>query len=49
MSQQFRRVLYAALPEWLEPAYRSGFTFDEAVVDAAKLLDGAPPAALAGV
>ena len=38
ISQQFRRILYAALPEWLEAAYRNQLTFDEAVKDAEKLL-----------
>lgn len=38
ISQQFKRVLYAALPEWLEPAYRNALTFDQAIDDAEKLL-----------
>lgn len=38
ISQQFRRVVYGALPEWLEPAYRRTLTFDQAVKDAETLL-----------
>jgi len=38
ISQQFRRVLFASLPEWLEKAYRNSLTFDEALADAEKLL-----------
>lgn len=38
MSQQFRRVVYAALPEWLEPAYRNQLTLEQAIKDAEKLL-----------
>lgn len=39
MSQQFRRWLHAALPEWLQPAYRNDLTMEEAIADAEKLLD----------
>ncbi|MDO8510472.1 MAG: helicase C-terminal domain-containing protein [bacterium] len=38
ISQQFRRVLFAALPEWLQKSYRGEITFDEAVKDAERLL-----------
>lgn len=38
ISQQFKRVLYAALPDWLEPAYRRQFTLDQAIADAEALL-----------
>lgn len=38
ISQQFKRVLFPALPSWLEKAYRSKFTFEEALADAEKLL-----------
>lgn len=38
MSQQFRRFLFGALPEWLRPAYRKDMTADQCVADALKLL-----------
>jgi Rad3-related DNA helicase len=38
VSQQFKRILFASLPEWLEKAYRNGFTLDQALADAEKLL-----------
>jgi Rad3-related DNA helicase len=38
ISQQFRRVLFAALPEWLKKAYRRDFTFEQCLADAEKLL-----------
>ena len=38
ISQQFKRILFGALPEWLEKAYRNQFTFEEALNDAEKLL-----------
>lgn len=38
ISQQFRRVLFAALPEWLQKAYRNQFTFEEALADVEALL-----------
>lgn len=38
ISQQFKRILFGALPEWLQPAYCNQFTFDQAVKDAEKLL-----------
>ena len=37
-SAQFRRFVYAALPEWLEPSYRSDMTLGECIKDAKKLL-----------
>ncbi|TSC93842.1 MAG: hypothetical protein CEN87_742 [Parcubacteria group bacterium Licking1014_1] len=40
ISQQFRRVLFASLPEWLEKAYRNSLTLDEVLADAEKLLGG---------
>lgn len=39
ISQQFRRFLFAALPQWLEPAYRGDSTFDECVEETMKLLE----------
>lgn len=39
ISQQFKRILFASLPEWLEKAYRNSLTFDEALADAEKLLE----------
>lgn len=38
MSQQFRRFLYPALPEWLKPAYNAGLTMEQAVGETMKLL-----------
>ncbi len=38
VSQQFRRVLFAALPKWLEGAYRRDMTWEQAIVDAEGLL-----------
>lgn len=38
ISQQFKRILFAALPKWLEEAYRNDFTFDQAVADVKLLL-----------
>lgn len=38
ISQQFRRILYGALPHWLEKAYRREFSFEETLADAEKLL-----------
>lgn len=38
ISQQFRRILFGALPLWLEKAYRNQFTLEEALADAEKML-----------
>lgn len=38
VSQQFRRFLYPALPEWLKTAYNGTLTLDEAVADAIEFL-----------
>lgn len=38
ISQQFRRFLQPALPEWLQSAYCNQFTLEEAVADAETLL-----------
>jgi len=38
ISQQFRRFLFASLPEWLQKAYQGNKTFDECVEEAEKLL-----------
>ncbi len=38
ISQQFKRVLFGALPGWLQKAYRNQFTFEEALADAESLL-----------
>lgn len=38
VSQQFRRVLFGALPKWLEKAYRNAFTLEETLADTEKLL-----------
>lgn len=39
ISQQFRRFLYASLPEWLKPAYRREITLHDCVEDALSLLN----------
>lgn len=39
ISQQFRRFLFASLPEWLEKAYQGQMTLEECVTDAKKLLN----------
>lgn len=39
ISQQFRRFLFAALPEWLQKAYRGDKSFDECVKETEKLLE----------
>lgn len=38
ISQQFRKVVYPALPEWLQPAYRGEWSWEECLVDAEQLL-----------
>jgi len=38
MSQQFRRFLYPALPEWLKPAYNAQLTMEQAAGETMKLL-----------
>lgn len=38
MSQQFRRFLFSALPEWLQPAYRRDVATAKAVEEVLKLL-----------
>jgi len=38
ISQQFRRFVRAALPQWLEPACVARKTFDECIADTMKLL-----------
>jgi len=38
ISQQFKRVLFGALPTWLKPAYRNQLTFEQAIADAEKLI-----------
>ena len=40
ISEQFRRFLFASLPEWLQPAYRGEHTFEEAVTETEELLVG---------
>lgn len=37
-SQQFRRFLFAALPEWLKPAYKGNLTFKECIKEAKEVL-----------
>ncbi len=37
-TQQFRRFLFHALPDWLKPAYRGEKTFDQCVKEAMELL-----------
>ena len=37
-SAQFRRFVYSALPEWLEPSYRGDMTFEQCLEDAESLL-----------
>ena len=39
ISQQFKRILFGALPDWLQKSYRNQFTFEEALTDAEKLLE----------
>ena len=38
ISQQFQRFLFAALPAWLQPAYRRTLKFEQGIEDALKLL-----------
>lgn len=38
VSQQFRRFLFGALPQYLQPSYRGDFTFEESIADSLKLL-----------
>jgi len=38
LSQQFKRVLFASLPEWLETAYRSNLSFEQCLKDTEGLL-----------
>lgn len=38
MSQQFKRFTYGGLPKWLQPAYKSDITFDEAIQQGINLL-----------
>lgn len=38
ISQQYRRFAFGSLPEWLRPAYRGNWSFDDCVKDAMKLL-----------
>lgn len=38
ISQQFRRILFGALPPWLQKAYRNQFTFEQVLDDAEELL-----------
>ncbi|MBI3573185.1 MAG: DEAD/DEAH box helicase family protein [Candidatus Kerfeldbacteria bacterium] len=38
ISQQFRRFLLGSLPKWLEEAYQGGFTFEEGIKEAMKVL-----------
>jgi len=38
VSQQFKRILFSSLPDWLEKAYRNSLTFEETLADAEKLL-----------
>lgn len=38
ISQQFRRFLFASLPEWLEKSYKGQWTLEECILDAEKLL-----------
>lgn len=40
VSQQFKRFVFGALPQYLQPSYRNDLTFDNAVEDALKLLKG---------
>lgn len=39
VSQQFRKILFSALPEWLQPSYEGTKTFDECVEAAIELMD----------
>lgn len=39
ISQQFRRFLYPALPDWLKPAYSGDKTMDNAIREAMELLE----------
>ncbi len=45
VSQQFRRFLFQALPQWmrLRPTYRNDLTMDKAVEDTLRLLAGKKP------
>lgn len=38
MSQQFRRFLFASLPEWLQGAYEGGKSFDDCVKETKRIL-----------
>lgn len=38
ISQQFRRFLHAALPQWLQPAYRGEWKFEQCVEETLRLL-----------
>jgi len=38
ISQQFRRFLFASLPEWLEKSYQGKQTFEDCIADAETLL-----------
>jgi Rad3-related DNA helicase len=38
ISQQFRNFAFASLPEWLRPAYRGKWTFEQCMEDATVLL-----------
>lgn len=38
ISQQFRRFVYAVLPDWLKDAYRRDKTFDQCIEEAKELL-----------
>jgi hypothetical protein len=38
VSQQFRRIVFGALPRHLQPVYKGEMTFEDALRDAEKLL-----------
>ncbi len=40
MSQQFRRFVFASLPEWLQPSYVGDLSFEECLKRGEKLLGG---------
>lgn len=40
ISQQFRRFVYASLPEWLRPSYKGDQTFEQCIGEAERLLVG---------
>jgi Rad3-related DNA helicase len=43
VSQQFRRFVYASLPEWMKPSYRSALTLEQCIAETETLLTGQSP------